>query len=408
MQKGFVNSAFLKKKLFWFQTPAWPPSEGDVNAQAELELLRKWVETSSASHEREGVESMQAAMLAELDDLGFACRRRPHPEDKFAPFLIAELKGESDQFITMICHTDTVLPQFGWKVSEDGRQAFGSGVIDNKGGLVVLVSALKRYLKNQPKLKYGLRVLCSPNEEVGSAGFIPLYREHAGDTAFALGFEPALSNGSIICKRRGNRWYEIEVVGREAHAGRSRGEHANAAHDLAKKITALAKLNDLKREIAVNVGHIEGGQNRFNIICGRATAKLDVRFATLKDRDWLHAKIEAILNVPREKSVDGKYVTTTSYQIVDDCPPFSPTRNAVKLSQAFIRAVQSLENRKIVAESAGGAGDVNYLSRKDVVVLDGFGPVGGEMHTKREFVEIRTLATRAMATAHFISVIQEF
>ena len=63
------------------------------------------------------------------------------------------------------------------------------------------------------------------------------YRELAANTAIAFGLEPALDNGSIIHQRRGNRWYEINVEGREAHAGRSYGTHANAAHDLAAKPT---------------------------------------------------------------------------------------------------------------------------------------------------------------------------
>ena len=197
-------------------------------------------------------------------------------------------------------------------------------------------------------------------------------------------------------------------MGREAHAGRSKGEHANAAHDLAKKIVALQNLNDPKQERSVNVGYFQGGQDRYNIICGHATAKLDVRFSTLKHRDWLHQRIHAILEQPLEVSVDGKFKTQTTYQIVDDCPPVSPTRKAVKISQAYIAAIQTLEARKIKAEAAGGAGDVNYLSRKGIVVLDGFGAVGGEMHTRREFVEIRTLGTRAVALAHFVNVIQTY
>lgn len=409
MTKGFVSPAVLKeslKKFSWFQPTGLTAGELNLDCSEELAELQQFVEVSSPSHSRAGVEQLQNCMRDELTDLGFDCRMVSHPQDKFAPFLIAEMKGVQKEFITLICHTDTVLPSDGFRLNEDKTIAYGSGIIDDKGGLVVMLSALRRFLKNGPKLKYGLRVLCSPNEEVGSTGFIPVYLENAADTLFAIGMEPSLVNGSIICQRRGNRWYDIEVIGREAHAGRSKGEHANAAHDLAKKIVAMQALNNLRKEIAVNVGHIQGGQERHNIICGRVTAKLDVRFSTLKHRDWLHEKIHAILEHPLEVSSCGRYKSQTLYQIVDDCPPVSPTRKAMKLGQIYIQAIQSLEGRKIKAEAAGGAGDVNYLSREGVVVLDGFGPVGGEMHTKREFVEVRTLATRAAALAHFFAVIQ--
>lgn len=411
MTKGFVAPAVLKeslKKFSWFQPSVITTAEINIDSSEELAELQSWVEVSSPSHLRAGVEQLQNRMRDELSDLGFDCRFVPHPQDKFAPFLIAELKGSAKEFITLICHTDTVLPSDGFRLNEEKTVAYGSGVIDNKGGLIVMLSALRRYLKNGPKLKYGLRVMCSPNEEVGSSGYIPTYLEHADDTLFAIGMEPALTNGSIICQRRGNRWYDIEVIGREAHAGRSKGEHSNAAHDLAKKIAALAGLNNPKKEISVNIGHIQGGQERHNIICGRVTAKLDVRFSTLKHRDWLHEKIHAILEYSHEISNCGRYKSQTLYQIVDDCPPVSPTRKAVKIAQEYFQTIQVLEGRKIKAEAAGGAGDVNYLSRNGVVVLDGFGPVGGEMHTKREFVEVRTLGTRSAALAHFFNVIQTF
>jgi glutamate carboxypeptidase len=411
MTKSFVTPTVLKqsiRKLSWFQPPSLTGFEATADGLEELRELQEWVEVSSPSHLKAGVEQLQNRMRDELSELGFECTLEPHPEDRFAPFLIAEIKGSAPQYITLICHTDTVLASDGFRLNGDKTIAYGSGVIDNKGGLIVMLSALRRYLKSNPKLKYGLRVLCSPNEEVGSLGYIPLYMKYAADNLFAIGMEPALSNGSIICQRRGNRWYDIEIIGREAHAGRSKGEHANAAHDMAKKIVSLQALGNPKKEMSVNIGHVHGGQEKHNIICGRATAKLDVRFSTLKHRDWLHQKIHAILEKPQEISTCGRYKSQTLYQIVDDCPPVSPTRKAVKMSQVYIQSIQLLEGRKIKSEAAGGAGDVNYLSRSDVVVLDGFGPVGGEMHTKHEFVEIKTLGTRSLALANFLGVIQTY
>jgi glutamate carboxypeptidase len=411
MTKGFATPTVLKqslRKIPWFQPLSLTGFEAMSDGREELVQLQEWVEVSSTSHQRAGIEQLQCRMRDELTELGFECSLDSHPEDRFAPFLVAEIKGSSPHFITLICHTDTVLPSDGFRLNGDQTIAYGSGVIDNKGGLVVMLSALRRYLKPAPKLKYGLRVLCSPNEEVGSVGYIPIYLKHAPDTLFAIGMEPALCNGSIICQRRGNRWYDIEIIGREAHAGRSKGEHANAAHDLAKKIVALQSLNQPKKEISVNIGYFQGGQERHNIICGRATAKLDVRFSTLKHRDWLHQKIHTILETPQEISSCGRFKSQTLYQVVDDCPPVSPTRKAIKMSQVYIQSIQLLEGRKIKAEAAGGAGDVNYLSRADVVVLDGFGPVGGEMHTKHEFVEVKTLGTRAVALSHFLGIIQSY
>jgi glutamate carboxypeptidase len=373
---------------------------------SELERLKEFSAIPSATLEKAGVERMQALVAEILQGLGFTIQTVPG-EERFGHLLIAERRGRAPGFITLVTHVDTVLTNFRpFEVDLANARAFGSGVIDNKGGVIVGLSALQRFLQAFPETEYSLRWICSPNEEMGSIGFTDIFRELGVDTLVAFGLEPALDNGSIIHQRRGNRWYQIQVEGREAHAGRSYGEHANAAHDLAAKITALNRLNNHDKHMSVNVGHFSGGKERFNIICGDAAAKLDVRFATLDQRETLHRKIEKILSAPTETSPSGKFTTRTMWEIADDCPPFSLTGRSRKIARSYAALVSQLEGRKIYSHPAGGAGDVNYLSTPQNIVLDGLGPVGGEMHTKMEFVDVGSLATRAQALAGFLHHLQ--
>jgi len=373
---------------------------------SELALLREFATVDSATLNTAGVALMQAKVSAVLAELGFS-EKRLKGESRFGELIVAERRGRSTKFITLITHSDTVMPNFRDFAAELAEEkAYGSGVIDNKGGLVVGLSGLRRFLKAFPQTQYSLRFICSPNEEMGSVGFTQIFRGYGEDSVVAFGLEPALDNGSIIHQRRGNRWYDVEIVGREAHAGRSYGEHANAAHDLAKKLTALSKLTNYKKDISVNAGHIEGGKNRHNIICGMATMKLDVRFASIAARDALCRKIESILAKPGETSPSRKFRTETRFQIVDDCPPFSLTRHSRQMAAQYSALVSKLEGHKVISEPSGGAGDVNYLSTKDNFVLDGLGPVGGNMHTHHEFVSIPTLRTRGQALAAYLHALQ--
>ncbi len=371
----------------------------------ELELLKEFSAVDSSTLNLEGVALMQDKVEAILVDLGFEVSRL-RGEARFGELILAERPGRLKKFVTLITHSDTVMPNYR-EFGLEGEQAFGSGVIDNKGGLSVGLGALKRFLKNAKQTEHGLRFVCSPNEEMGSVGFTDLYRKLGQDTAVALGLEPALDNGSIIHQRRGNRWYDIEITGREAHAGRSYGEHANAAHDLAKKLVKLSKLTNYKKDLSVSAGHIEGGKNRHNIICGSARLKLDVRFPSMDTRDKLHGKIVKILSKAGEISPSKKFRTETRFEIVDDCPPFSLTRRSKKLAAEYAESVSQLEGRKVRSEPSGGAGDVNYLSTKDNFVLDGLGPVGGNMHTHHEFIRVPTLETRARALADFLAYLQK-
>ncbi|MGE4133776.1 MAG: M20/M25/M40 family metallo-hydrolase [Bdellovibrionales bacterium] len=370
---------------------------------AELELLKSLAAVDSQTLKKPGVRAAQEIVAFELESLGFENRWIPSSDDRFSDLLVAERPGRTDKFITLVTHTDTVLDfEHPFALDLEGARATGSGVIDNKGGVVVGLSALARLLRNYPETEYSLRFLCSPNEEMGSIGFTDYFRELGPSSVFAFGLEPALDNGSIVHQRRGNRWYTITWEGREAHAGRSYGQHGNVAHDLAQKIYYLSQLTHYKKHMSVNVGHISAGKDRHNIICGRAQVKLDVRFSTIEQRDYMHRKIEKILAYERDPTLCGEEKIICHYDIVDDCPPFSLTRRSKALARKYAALTSQLENRKVFSQPAGGAGDVNYLSTPTNFVLDGLGPVGGGMHTTGEFLDVQTLTTRSQALATFL------
>ena len=387
------------------------PKKKSATPEHEL-LLEELVNISSISMNSEAVNHVQTILVRELAALGFriALKKNPDASVQSGQLLTATLRGDSPEFFTFVSHADTVLDTETtgtFKRSKKGDLAFGSGVIDNKGGLVVAIEGLRRYLK---KLKrdgikrppYSLRLVISPNEEAGSLGFHDDFKKFAASSILVLGFEPALENGSIVESRRGNRWYQVQITGEPAHAGRCRGEEINAAHDLALKLAKLQKLNKPSAGIGVNVAEIIAGQPRFNIVCGNASAKIDTRFTSFENRDELHAKIEKILLTPEIKSPITGRKSKTTYTIEDDCPPFSSNEKSRRLLRLYLRQISKLEGRKVQAEKAGGAGDVNYMSRKGLVVFDGLGPVGGKMHTAEEFIRLSSLETRSQALANFL------
>jgi glutamate carboxypeptidase len=384
----------------------------DLASQSRAEaLLQELVSFDSLTTDPTGVNRVQEIVARELTACGFDVRMIENSDSSIQSgnLLLATLPGERTESITFVSHADCVLSSDvvgEYRKIGDGTEARGAGVIDNKGGLVVALEGLRAYcekLKSENRRSpLSLRFISSPNEEGGSTGFHSIFRACADDSVLVLGFEPALDNGSIVESRRGNRWYQLTIEGQEAHAGRCKGEQINAAHDFAIKAAKLHRLNDPAHGIAVNVGHVEGGRDRFNVVCGAISAKIDARFASFESRDLLHRKIERILLKPAVKSPVTGRTSVSSFTIVDDCPPFSATAASRALLKYYLRTVEKLEQRPIRAEKAGGAGDVNYMSRKGVVVIDGLGPIGGAMHTAEEFVYLPSLSSRAAALALFL------
>jgi glutamate carboxypeptidase len=398
-------------------------------SRAEI-FLKKLVDSPSPTSRQNEVRATHAILAHELESLGFNLRWKQDPSSKTADLMIAERPGRQtgeQGYITFVSHIDTVLGQEDSgpirelnRIDENGKTLdllLGAGIIDNKGGLATLVESFRLFFQQYPSTELGFRVVSSPDEENGSSAWHKEFKEIGNRSCAALGFEPALDDGSIISSRRGNRWYDIDVVGKEAHAGRCRGEEINAAHEAANLISKLLQKRDLLRAqfaappglgISIQVGHIEGGRSRHNVVCGNVHFKLDTRFSNFDQRDQLHTSIVEILQSPSEKNVHSQ-TSTISYKIVDDCPPFSSESDQIHrdLVSELCSEISFQEKHlrdpsaKVLAVQAGGAGDVNHMSRPGLLVLDGLGPIGGKMHTVDEFLLRESLHSRSRALANW-------
>lgn len=387
--------------------PAASPSPTGDTLDEDIELLKQLVEINSDTAQVENVNACQRIVGKRLEQLGFKVVLTPQPvaKVKTGSLLVGERMGKRPRFVTLLLHTDTVFAAdsgfSGFK--REGNRAVGPGVIDAKGGVVVALRALQQVVKVVEKTNYSLRVVVSPAEEIGSTGFLETFAKLSLDTDYVLGFEPALENGSVVTSRRGDRWYDIRVKGIEAHAGRNHKKGANACHELAMKIDRLHRLTDYTRDVSINIGHIDGGKDKYAIVCGNAHAKLDVRFSDPQNRTRVLAQVERILNTTFVRSHDGGIPTRTTYDIVDDPHPFPVEKAAIPVVRELITSIETYERRKISHERSGGSADSNFFYRPGVVIIDGLGPVGGNMHRNDEFIDLPTIGTRARAVAELLN-----
>ena len=230
-------------------------------AEDEISLLKNLVEISSGSSDIEGVNAVQSLFADKLKALGFTIELIQDPQGKLGNLVVGTIKGKKPQYITLLVHADTVFEKTSTlkdlKSSKDGAIARGPGVIDDKGGMVVLLTGLKEFLAKNLTRNYSIRVISNSGEEVGAPGFMDAFKRYSSEAILVLGFEPSREDGSIVTSRRGNRWYEIKVTGREAHAGRAHKEGINACWEMAKKIDRIAKLTNYAKDLTVNIGHME-------------------------------------------------------------------------------------------------------------------------------------------------------
>ncbi len=361
----------------------------------ETTRLETIVKINSGSANVNGVKQVLETVKPWFEELHFKVSfiANPISDSTSAPLFVAERAGEKSEFITFIMHADTVFepssPFQNLKVTGDVIN--GPGVMDDKGGIVMMARALEMLLSEKPSYKYSLRIIISPNEEVGSPGFGKIFQEFSQKSWLILGLEPAYDDGGIVEGRKGNIWYHIKVQGKEAHAGRDHKSGINACFILAQKIIQLQKLTDYKKNLTISIGHIEGGQDKFNIVCGSAEAKIDVRVPSLKIRQETMMRINHLLKHPQ-----------VSYTLVDETPPFGPNQASRKMLKNYLQLIQSIDGTEQKSHFSGGVGDTNQFSREGIVIMDGLGPVGGGAHTEQEFLKLSSIETRAKILSIFL------
>lgn len=382
--------------------------------QKRIKLLEELVHINSGTANLPGVNRVQRRVQRELERMGFKTRLIANSLGKKASGDLLEgiLKGTTRKTVTFITHADTVFesesPFQTMSFYQGGERASGPGVIDDKGGIVVALAGIFEFLAGALRERRGvpsLRFICAPSEETGSEGFLKYFAAASKDSLIALGFEPALDNGSIVHGRWGNRWYDIAVIGKEAHAGRAHEEGANAGHELVIKLDKLQRLTNYKKKATVNIGSISAGTGKFNIVCGHALGRIDSRFPDEKTRGWLDRQIKKILSKTHVYSYVGKIPTVTKYYLLNDCPPLEASPAARPYLQCYLESVARLEGKKIKAEVSRGAADINGMGRAGLIAIDGLGATGGQMHTMQEFIRIRSLSTRATALKDLLDLV---
>lgn len=370
-----------------------------AHEQETIGFLEAIVNLDSGTYDRAAVNRVGDLLANAFADLGFGVRR--FPQVAFGDHLLAARPGKTTGGGPLcIGHMDTVFPE-GTATSRPFRveagRATGPGVLDMKGGLVVLLSALQALAAtDSPALEeLGCSVLVNSDEEIGSPTSRQLFMEQAARHRAALVLEPARPNGECVVGRKGVGHFRIEVRGRQAHAGSQPELGANAIWELAHKVCAIQALGDPERGTTVNVGVIRGGE-RPNVVPDRASADVDLRIWTAEEGD---RTTQAFREIAERVTISGTTATLTG-EI--STPPW-PTNDGTRQLLDLLNEAGSPLGLRLAGVTTGGGSDGNRTAQV-IPTLDGLGAVGSKMHSPEEYVEVASLGRQAALLALFIEL----
>lgn len=362
-----------------------------------VDLLAAWANVNSGSGHAAGLDRMRAALRAAFAG-SFPAAQIEEPEcPGTVRALRIRLRPAAPVQILLSGHFDTVFEAgdpFQRCTRVDARILRGPGVIDMKGGLVVLLAALQAFEQTAPAGGIGWEALLTPDEETGSHGSAPLFSAAARRCHFGLVFEPARPTGDLVRSRKGTGGFTATVRGRAAHAAKIPNDGRNAILALAEFLLAANRIPADLPGVLVNVGTIRGGGPATNVVPDFATAEVDLRVTQAADRESLLARLHALAATINSR--DG-------FRLELDVRFNRPPKECLPAEEALFaewqRAAGDLGIAPFGWVHTGGASDGNLLSAAGLPNLDGLGPLGDQLHSDREFIDTSTLAPRAQIAA---------
>jgi glutamate carboxypeptidase len=388
----------------------------DANNGAALALLEKVVDINSGSQNLAGVKAVGDVFRAEFDALGFKTTWVDGAPFKRAGHLIAEHAGPGPK-ILLIGHLDTVFERdspFQAFQRIDDRTATGPGVIDMKGGDVIIVYALKA-LKAAGVLDrmHVVVVMTGDEEDTGEPQALARQAlvEAAKGAKYAVGFEDGPGDPRYaVTARRGTSSWKLEVTAFPAHSSQIFRSDVGygAIFEAARILDAFRTTLAGEEHLTFNPSVIAGGTTveldpvttrgtvfgKTNVIPEKTIAIGDLR--TLSKAQLQHARdaMKAALDgaLPRTKA-------TITFE--DGYPSLAPSEGNAKLLAMYDQASRDLGFGPVEAVSPdrAGAADVSFVADEVPAIIDGVGLMGHDDHTPAETADLTTLPSQTKRAA---------
>ena len=362
--------------------------------QPMIDLLRDVVNIDSGSYDKEGVDAVAARFERHFAEHGIESWREPH--EVYGDALHAQVTkpGSNEKPILLMGHRDTVFPKgeaARRPFTIEGTKAHGPGIADMKAGLVINVfvaAALQKF----GAAPFPIRILITADEEIASPSSRPIIEREARAARAVYNSEPGRPTGNICTGRKGGVFMRFEVFGRAAHSGNNFADGISAIGELAHKIVAIHALTDLARGITLNVGLVQGGQS-INTTAPHAEGQIDLRYVEPADRATTLTAIERIIATP---TVPG---TTAKLHLNGEFLPLVQSAGSKALFDIYRGAAGDAGLPTLAGEFAGGCADSGFTASVGTPTLCGLGPVGGNVHTAQEWLDLDSIVPRATTLA---------
>jgi glutamate carboxypeptidase len=392
----------------------------DAEQARTTQMLERWVDQNSGTLNVAGVDAVRRMVEPEFQQLGFRTEWIDMKAAGRAGHLVARHAGSRrGKRLLLIAHLDTVFepdsPFQRWTL--EGTRAHGPGAGDDKGGIAVIVAALRAMQAAGTLKNANITVFLTGDEEDAGSPLSISRRDLIAEgkkADAALDFEDLSQENGLdmgsTARRSAGSW-TVTVTGRSAHSAGVGANNYGAIYELARIIDQFRR--ELPEDkLTYNVGLIGGGQTakldegrirldatgKTNIIAATAVARGDMRAISQDQIERTRARMRAIVAQPLAGAKAEIAFDEDSY------PPMPPTEgNRALLARLnAVNADMGLPAMGELDPAKRGAGDISFVAR-DVDGLVGLGPASDGSHTPNEVVDVPSIFKQAKRAAILMS-----
>lgn len=360
---------------------------------AHQEFIRMWeqlVNIDTGTGYGEGLNRMGGLVVEFLRSVKADVEIIPAIRPDEGYHIVARFAGKGKGRIMTMAHMDTVFPvgtaeQRPFRM--EGDWAYGPGVSDCKGSVLLCLFAMKLMQEMNCSDYEKITLLFNCDEETGSPGSRSLIQDLAKQHEYVLCCEPGQIGDGVVLWRKGSAVLKVETYGKAAHAGSAPEDGRNALVELAYQLGALSQLGNKEKLTTLNFTTLSAG-DRTNVIPDYAVAKADIRMVSIEELDRIEQEAQKIVQSYLVSETETKLTLTRNN------PPFAQTEATNKLI-AQAQAIYGELGMTLKTAGAGGASDANWAASSGAAVLDGLGPVkGGPNHTENEKSNVQSVIPR--------------
>ena len=374
------------------------PLDLPFDADEMLAGLKHWVECESPTWDADAVNRMLDLAARDLALMGARVERIAGAREPSGVMMGGMVRADlphprtGEPGITIMGHLDTVHPVGTLAVNpfrRDGDKCLGPGICDMKGGNYLALEALRKLARAGIETPLPVRVLFTPDEEIGSPTSRALIEAEAARAKYVLIPEPGLQGGGVTTGRYAIARYNLKTTGKPSHAGARLSEGRSAIREMAKRVLQIEEMTTDACTFSVGVFHAGRWVN-----CVSSEARAEA-LSMAKRQEDLDRGVTAMLALTDAET--GFEVTRGLTR-----PVWEPSEATLALA-ARVERLHKAVGLGFSHKSQGGGSDGNFTGAMGVPTIDGLGVEGDGIHTLGEHIDVPSLPARARVFAALLA-----